>query len=82
MALDARHRSSIHRKLVPLFGEDDANALMSEFPSVEAGEHGAIRDDFAELRADIAALRTDLTWRWAAIVATWTAVLGPLLVLD
>ena len=31
MALDARHRSSLYTKLVPLLGEDDANALMSEF---------------------------------------------------
>ncbi len=38
MALDARSRSSIYQNLVPILGEDDANALMSEFPSVEADE--------------------------------------------
>lgn len=38
MALDAKHRSSIYGKLLPLLGEEDANAIMSEFPSVEADE--------------------------------------------
>lgn len=38
MALDARRRSSIYRKLEPLLGGDDANALMSEFPSIEGDE--------------------------------------------
>lgn len=38
MALDARTRSSIYTKLVDVLGDNDANALMSEFPSVEADE--------------------------------------------
>lgn len=38
MALDARTRSSIYTKLVDVLGDDDANSLMSEFPSVEADE--------------------------------------------
>ena len=67
MALDARHRSSIYTKLVPLIGEDDANALMSEFPSVEADElvtKQFLRAELAELRRDmasgLASLRGDL----------------------
>lgn len=57
MALDAKHRSSIYGKLLPLLGEEDANATMSEFPSVEADElvtKQALRAEFAELRAEVA----------------------------
>ena len=56
MALDARTRSSIYGKLVPVLGEDDANRLMSEFPSIEADE--LVTKQF--LRAEMAELRTDL----------------------
>jgi hypothetical protein len=74
MALDARHRSSIYLKFVPLIGEDDANALMSEFPASEAEElvtkqflraelaltRGELRDEMAGLRIDLASLRTEM----------------------
>ncbi len=56
MALDAAHRSSIYQKLLPVLGDDDANALMSEFPSVEAAE--LVTKDF--LRAELAVLRGEL----------------------
>lgn len=57
MALDARTRSSIYTKLVPVLGDVDANALMSEFPSVEADE--LVTRQF--LRAELAELRSE--WR-------------------
>jgi len=56
MALDARHRSSLFLKLVPLVGEEDANALMSEFPASEADE--LVTKDF--LRAELALTRGEL----------------------
>ncbi|MDZ7732055.1 MAG: hypothetical protein U5R31_02180 [Acidimicrobiia bacterium] len=56
MALDAQHRSSIYRKLLPLLGEDDANALMTELP-VQEGDELATKD---LVRAEIADLRTEL----------------------
>jgi hypothetical protein len=56
MAIDAAHRSSIYQKLLPLLGDDDANVLMSEFPSVEAQE--LVTKDF--LRAELAITRGDL----------------------
>ena len=56
MALDARTRSSIYGKLVTVLGDDDANALMSEFPSVEADE--LVTKQF--LRAELAELRSEL----------------------
>ena len=63
MALDARRRSSIFQKLIPLIGDDDANALMSEFPSVEADElvtKQFLRAELAELRTEMAGMGSDL----------------------
>lgn len=71
MTLDARSRSSIYRKLVPILGEHDANALMSEL---------ATSDDLVTvpvLRAELAQLETRLTLRLvAAIAASTTLVLA------
>src|SRR5687767_5709883 len=55
MALDAAHRASIFEKLRPILGDEDANVLMSEFPSVEA--HELVTKDF--LRAELAPLREE-----------------------
>ncbi len=63
MALDARHRSSLYGKFVPLLGEDDANALMSEFPASEADElvtRQYLRAEMAELRTELHAEMADL----------------------
>jgi hypothetical protein len=59
MALDARHRSSIYLEFVPLIGEDDANALMPEFPASDADE--LVTKQF--LRAELAEFQTRLTWK-------------------
>ena len=50
MTIDAAHRASIYEKLRPILGDEDANILMSEFPSVEA--HELVTKDF--LRAELA----------------------------
>lgn len=63
MALDARTRSEIYGKLSPLLGEEHANALMSEFPALEADElvtKQFLRAEMAELRTEMAELRTEL----------------------
>lgn len=63
MALDAKHRSSLYNKFVPLLGEDDANALMSEFPASEADElvtKQLLRAEMAELRQEFADFRADI----------------------
>jgi len=60
MALDARHRVSIYQKLVPILGDDDTNALMTQYPSIEADElvtKQFLRAELGELRADLAGLR-------------------------
>ena len=92
MALDARHRSSIYGKLVPLIGEDDANALMSEFPSVEADElvtKQFLRAELAELRGEIGGLRGEMaerlhqqTVRLGGAIAAATTVLAALTTLS
>jgi hypothetical protein len=67
MALDAAHRSSIYQNLVPILGEEDANILMSEFPSIEADE--LVTREF--LRAELAELRTELH-RELSRMRVWT----------
>ena len=56
MALDAAHRASIYEKLRPVLGDEDANVLMSEFPSIEAQE--LVTKDF--LRAELAGIEAKL----------------------
>jgi hypothetical protein len=74
MALDAAHRASIYEKLRPLLGDEDANILMSEFPSVEADE--LVTKDFlraelaltkGELRAEMALLRGEVREEMAQV---------------
>lgn len=88
MALDARTRSSIYQSLAPVIGDDNANALMSEFPSVEADE--LVTKEFlrAELALEVGGLRTEiahlenrLTLRMGAGFAAMTAVLATLITL-
>ena len=75
MALDARTGSSILDSLVPVMGEHNANALMSEFPSIEADE--LVTKQF--LRAELSEgfrgiedkLRGQLVWTVGSI---WTAL--------
>jgi len=73
VALDTRTRSSIYQKLTPILGEEDANALMSEFPASEGDE--LVTKSF--LRAELASLETKLTLRMGAIgVVILSAMFG------
>ena len=73
MALDTRTRSSIYRKLTPILGEDDANALMSQFPGSEGDE--LVTKSF--LRAEMSSLETRLTLRIGAMgVVILSAMFG------
>jgi hypothetical protein len=63
MALDARTRSSLYGKFAEMLGDDDANALMSEFPSVEADE--LVTKQF--LRAELGELRSELRGEMAEL---------------
>ncbi len=80
MALDTRTRSSIYRKLTPILGEEDANALMSELPGYEGDElvtKSLLRAETSGLRADILSLETRLTVRMGAMgVVILSAMFG------
>lgn len=65
---------SIYGKLVPLLGDDNTNALMSEFPSVEAEQ--LVTKDF--LRAELAELQNRLMVRVYAGLGAAVAILGTL----
>ncbi len=67
MALSAKHRSRIYEQLSPMLGEEEAEALLSQFPSRDLDEpvtkefvRAEIGDLRTELRSDIADLRTEL----------------------
>ncbi len=89
MALDARHRVSIYQKLVPILGDDDTNALMTQYPSIEADElvtkqflraelaelRGELAGMRGELRAELGVLETRLTLRLGAALAAQTTLL-------
>jgi hypothetical protein len=67
VALSTKFRSSIFRSLSPLIGEEEADALLSQFPSRDLDEpvtkefvRAEISDTRSVLRAEIAELRTEL----------------------
>lgn len=70
MVLDARHHASIYNKLVPVLGDDDTNALMTNIPTAEGDElvtrlmlraqTAEIRGEIAEVRVEVAGLRGEL----------------------
>ena len=60
MTLTAKHRSSIYRTLSPLIGEEEAEALLAEFPARDLDE--PVTKEF--LRAELADLRADMNDRF------------------
>lgn len=67
MALSAKHRSTIYERLSPVLGEEEAEALLSQFPSRDLDEpvtkefvRAEIGDARSDLRSEIAELRTEL----------------------
>lgn len=67
MALSQKHRSSLYQHLAPLVGEEEAEALLSQFPSRDLDE--PVTKEFVraeviatrgDLQAEIAATRSDL----------------------
>lgn len=80
MALDARTRSSIYGKFAEILGDDDANALMSQFPSVEADElvtKHFLRAEMAQLRGEIGErFYRQTVWLGSALVAATTVIVA------
>lgn len=67
MALSTRHRSSIFQTLSPILGEEEAEAMLSQFPARDLDEpvtkefvRAELADTRAELRAEIADTRAEL----------------------
>lgn len=56
MAMLEKHRSSIYRSLVPILGEEETQAMLSEFPASD-GDEPVTRD---HLRAELALTREQL----------------------
>ena len=75
MALSEKHRSSIYLTLAPMLGEEEAEALLSQFPAREldepvtkefvraeiSGLRAEMADMKAELRGEISGLRTEIS---------------------
>jgi hypothetical protein len=78
MVLDAAHRASIFQKLRPILGDEDANALMSQYSAAEGHElvtKDFLRAELAEIRSEMGALETRLTVRLGSAIAASTAAL-------
>ena len=56
MAMSEKHRSSIYRTLSPMLGEEEAEALLSQFPSRDLDE--PVTQAF--VRAEITSVRLEL----------------------
>src|SRR5439155_20611968 len=55
MPLSQKHRSTIYQKLEPILGEEEAEALLSQFPARELDE--PVTKEF--VRAELADFRTE-----------------------
>jgi hypothetical protein len=60
VTLNAQQRGSIYRKLLPILGDDDTDALMTQFPSIEADELVTKQFLRAELNEQIGSLRSEV----------------------
>lgn len=83
MALNTRHRSSIFQALSPIIGEEEADAMLSQFPARDLGEpvtkefvraeiadlRGELHTEIGNVRAEIAVLRGELHTEIAGVRA-------------
>jgi hypothetical protein len=67
VVLRAKHQAAIYKKLVPVLGEEETEALLSQFPLREAHKpvpvgylHDKLNDLAAELRKEMSDLRREL----------------------
>jgi hypothetical protein len=73
VALSEKHRSSIYLTLAPMLGEEEAEALLSQFPARELDEPVTkefVRAEIAGVRAELhERLRQQTAWMAGALVA-------------
>jgi len=63
MALSTRHRSAIFEGLKKVMGEEEADAMLAEFPASEHDElvtKAFLRAELADVRTEIAEVRTEI----------------------
>jgi hypothetical protein len=63
VALSTRHRSSIFQTLSPILGEEEAEAMLSQFPARDLDEPVTkefVRAEIAGVRAEIAGVRAEI----------------------
>jgi hypothetical protein len=88
LALSLKHRHTIFERLAPTLGEEETEALLSQFPSTERDEPvtadrldaaiAGVRADFSDLKADFSDLKADMARMEVALVermrqqAMWT----------
>jgi len=68
VALSQKHRNSIYQHLAPILGEEEAEALLSQFPSNDLDTPAT--KEF--VRAEIAELRSEMHDRFRAMTI-WIA---------
>ena len=67
--LSQAHRRSIHTSLTPILGEEETEALMSEFPAGQ-NDQPVTKMDLAEFRVDIHdQLRQMTMWMVSSFIA-------------
>lgn len=80
MALKERHRSSIYQTLAPMLGEEEAEALLAQFPTRDLDEPVTkefVRAEIADLRTEMhAELRRMTTWLIATMITTMLGAAG------
>jgi hypothetical protein len=67
VALSTRHRSSIFQTLSPILGEEEAEAMLSQFPARDLDEPVTkefVRAEIAGVRAEIAQLEARINDRF------------------
>jgi len=63
VTLTAKHRSSLYRSLSPLVGDEEAEALLAQFPGREGDElvtKDFLRAELSDVHGEFAGLRTEI----------------------
>jgi hypothetical protein len=72
VALTTKHRSSLYQTLSPIVGEEEAEALLSQFPARDLDEPVTkefVRAEVADVRAELAQFRAEVAAEFGAVRA-------------
>lgn len=70
MALSHKHRTAIYQKLSPILGDEEADALLSQFPARDLDEpvtREFVRAEIAGVRAELAGFKTEVAAEFGAV---------------